>query len=136
MNNGIKPTRLWRLTGKKHFQKIMADKHNAVTLVDRGQIPKLKLLSFIFASVAGISYSYGKYSEPGKPRDDDDGACQPVCDNPKRDLSKEGPCPEEHHKPIPHCPPSQCVRRDNEPRTNCITCKCPCKKKIVDTCDS
>lgn len=62
MDNGIKPTRLWYLTGRKHF-KLMVNKR--LSLTPPNEDPRkdfFKVVAIILPSVLGLAYSYGVFS--------------------------------------------------------------------------
>ncbi|CAB3233324.1 unnamed protein product [Arctia plantaginis] len=101
MNNGIKPTRLWYLTGRKHFMSLI---NGRLSVQPKNQHPRndyFMLMAFLFPGVFGIVYSYLEYGPPkgcigGEKKSEDavkDPPCPPV------------PCPPiQKPKPPPKCP--------------------------------
>lgn len=67
ITNGIKPTRLWHFTGKKHFRYWLNDKltarHNSHH-EQRDRKELLQLVGLALAFTSGIAYSYGLFSPP------------------------------------------------------------------------
>lgn len=106
MNNGIKPTRLWHLTGKKHFRNLIQDKVTARPRFEqRNRWEKLKIVGLVVSALATICYTYGIFSpEKGLTT-----IIRPpgACDPPKKKCVKP--------KVIPPCPPA----KDSPPSKPC-----------------
>lgn len=101
MNNGIKPTRLWHLTGKKYFRKLILDRecsrppHNQRNIKDLLQVAGIALASGI-----GILASYGMLSPPKKV------ATVMKCDTSRAKKSckpPKEPCSSTPEKPMKSC---------------------------------
>lgn len=60
MNNGIKPTRLWHLTGMKHFKCILDTKMKVFPNNQRAQLPMLRLYVSILATEVAMLCWFGK----------------------------------------------------------------------------
>lgn len=96
MNNGIKPTRLWHLTGKKHLASILKNKEDALPrpLSSRRMKDTLQLYGVLLTAVAALWYSFGKMSPPPdltKMKKPLKNPCEPPP--PKKCTGKPGPCP-------------------------------------------
>ncbi|KPJ18543.1 hypothetical protein RR48_07267 [Papilio machaon] len=103
-SGGIKPTRLWYLTGMKHFKKMLDSRHEAGNRPfyprDRPQL--LQLIAFNLAVVGGILYSYGWFTPKVCPGGDETDASgkQKICKN-----IKGQPCPVDENGRMPEkCP--------------------------------
>nr|XP_037868036.1 uncharacterized protein LOC101738226 [Bombyx mori] len=63
MYNGIKPTRLWHLTPRKYFDRMIQDKievRNGFT--QRSKSEQTKLVALLLSGTLGVAYSYGMFS--------------------------------------------------------------------------
>ncbi|XP_013147558.1 PREDICTED: uncharacterized protein LOC106110330 [Papilio polytes] len=100
---GIKPTRLWHLTGKKHYKQLMDNRHEAGNRPfyprDRPQL--LQLIALNVATLGGILYTYGWFTPKECPGGDEKVVNdQKVCKN-----IKGQPCPIEDKGTMPRkCP--------------------------------
>lgn len=101
MNNGIKPTRLWYLTGKKHFMSMI---NGRLAVQPQNQHPRndyFRLMALLIPSVFGIIYSYLEY---GPPKD-----CIGGKNKAEEENVKSAPCPPRPCPPIEKPrPPSKC----------------------------
>lgn len=71
--NGIKPTRLWHLTSKKHFCRDICDKIMTVYPHEqRNKFQILQLLAIGVPMVMAYRYTYG----PHEDKIEDDECCQ------------------------------------------------------------
>lgn len=102
MNNGIKPTRLWRLTGKCHHQSMLKDRYCAVPpYTQRDRKDFLQLLAITLASTLGIASTFGAFSKQKTATTIIRGSCDPgakaKCSPPKE------PCPPKKDPPMKPC---------------------------------
>ncbi|KAG6463035.1 hypothetical protein O3G_MSEX013617 [Manduca sexta] len=65
MYNGIKPTRLWHRTGRKHFWRLVNERINARPGFDVSEKKdRLQILAIVLTGLSSIMYSYGMFSPP------------------------------------------------------------------------
>lgn len=102
MNNGIKPTRLWHFTGKKHFMKMIKDRHEAVTHSHTAKTRKdmLTLVGTTLMCAVGLTYSVGFFS----PKVPEHKTCHPPPKKKCATSKTQDPCPPEDPYVMPRCP--------------------------------
>lgn len=101
MDNGIKPTRLWHLTGKKHFRRIILDRIcTKPPFSQRGRRDFVQFVGLVLAASLGLMASYGMFSPPEKVRNV--GKCDTSASKRKCTAPKE-PCPPIKPKKMTPC---------------------------------